>query len=195
MRGRKRGDFHEENRSKRTFSIKKGVITSKQNMNQGAHFSPDRRYRYSLWRIWNEDKPLVMFIGLNPSTANEREPDPTIRRVMKFAYNWGYGGIYMMNLFAFVTAYPIRLAEEADPLGDNNGWLDKIAINCEMIVFAWGAFGDGKGRQLIRDRAESVKALFPGAYCIAKTKTGHPGHPLFLPGYLKPFPYFENVKV
>jgi hypothetical protein len=119
-------------------------------MSNGAQFSENRWYRYALWRIWNEDKPLIMFIGLNPSTANERFNDPTIRRVIRFAYDWGAGGLYMMNLFAFVTPYPYELAEAHDPVGDNDQWLERISGKCDKIIFAWGAFGDPKGRNVIR---------------------------------------------
>ena len=122
-------------------------------MRQGAEFSPDRRYRYALWRIWNEDRPLVMFIGLNPSTANERQDDPTIRRVIRFAYDHGYGGVYMMNLFAFVTPYPASLILEQDPVGENDYWLEKIAIECGATCFAWGAFGEARGRERVARRA------------------------------------------
>lgn len=149
-------------------------------MRQGAEFSEDRRYRYALWRIWNEDKPLVMFIGLNPSTASERKDDPTIRRVMRFAAEWGYGGFYMMNLFAFVSPYPKDLIIAADPLGDNDHWLEKIAIDCEMICFVWGAFPEAL------NRAKEVSGRFPGAYCMGKTVMGHPKHPLYLSGSTKP---------
>ena len=164
-------------------------------MNTGANFSQDRMYRYALWRIWNEDKPLVMFIGLNPSKAHETKDDPTIKRVTRFTYDWGYGGFYMMNLFAFVTPYPRELMLAIDPLGENDGWLEKVAVDCERVVFAWGAFGDPKGLQMIRDRAEAVKGKFPGAYCIRKTKGGHPEHPLFLPGNLKPEPFVTNSTI
>ena len=58
----------------------------------GAVFSPDRIYRYVLYRVWDEAKPRVMFIGLNPSTADESVDDPTIRRCKRFAADWGYGG-------------------------------------------------------------------------------------------------------
>jgi hypothetical protein len=158
-------------------------------MDKGAEFSEDRQYRYALWRIWNKDKPLVMVIGLNPSKAHESKDDPTIKRVTRFAYDWGYGGFYMMNLFAFVTPYPRELSQCADPVGDNDYWLDKINLKCEAIVFAWGAFGEPKHRQLIRDRTEVLKARYPGAYCITKTAGGHPGHPLFLPRKLKLIPF------
>ena len=59
----------------------------------GADFSPDRKHRYSLWRIWDRSKPLVMFIGLNPSTANESDNDPTIRSVCRIP------GIMVMEEF------------------------------------------------------------------------------------------------
>jgi len=159
-------------------------------MNSGAEFSENRWYRYALWRIWNENKPPVMFIGLNPSTANERKDDATIRRVIRFAFDFGAGGLYMMNLFAFVTPHPYELAEAHDPLGDNDDWLERISGKCDRVIFAWGAFGDPKGRNVIRERAEAVKARFPGAYCLTKTKSGHPAHPLYLPKDTKPTPFF-----
>lgn len=140
----------------------------------GAEFSSDRKYRYALWRIWDKSKPLVMFIGLNPSTANENEDDKTITRVRNFARAWGYGGFYMMNLFGIVSSKPAVLLTDPDPIGDNDQWLEKIAVKCDRIVFAWGVFKQA------RVRAEDVKKRFPGAYCLKKTKEGHPWHPLYV---------------
>lgn len=158
-------------------------------MNKGAQFSDDRLYRYALWRIWNENKPLVMFIGLNPSTAAEREDDPTIRRVTRFAYDHGYGGFYMMNLFAFVSPHPHVLETTKDALGDNDEWLEKINLKCESICFCWGAFGDPKDRQYIRIRAQQVADRYPAAFCLGKTKTGQPAHPLYLHSTTKMIPF------
>lgn len=59
----------------------------------GATFSKDRLYRYQLWRIWDESKPYMNVIGLNPSTADETKDDPTIRRCLGFAKAWGYGAL------------------------------------------------------------------------------------------------------
>lgn len=146
----------------------------------GAEFSTDRKYRYALWRIWAQSKPLVMFIGLNPSTANETEPDPTIIRVMGFARSWGYGGFYMMNLFGIVSSKPEILVTDPDPLGDNDRWLAEIAAKCERIVFAWGVFKQATHRR------KEVAARFPGAYCLKKTKDGHPWHPLYVKGDTQP---------
>ena len=67
-----------------------------------AEFSPDRVYRYALYRTWGRDKRRVLFVGLNPSTADESVDDPTIRRCKGFAADWGYGGLIMANLFALL---------------------------------------------------------------------------------------------
>jgi len=82
-------------------------------MKSHATFSPCRKYRYSLFRIWDEDKSLVLFIGLNPSTADEKEDDPTIRRCINFAkqWGWGYGGLIMGNLFSFRATQPSDLKQ------------------------------------------------------------------------------------
>ena len=145
----------------------------------GAEFSEDRRYRYALWRIWDENKPLVMFIGLNPSTANETEPDPTITRVTNFAYDWGYGGFYMMNLFGIVSSKPEVLVSDPDPIGENDIWLEMISAKCKDVVFCWGVFKQA------RERAQEIKRRYPGAYCLKLTKEGHPWHPLYVKGDTK----------
>lgn len=139
----------------------------------GAIFSKCRKYRYALWRIWDNNKPFIMFIGLNPSTANETKNDPTIRRVVQFASKWGYGGVYMTNLFAYVTAYPEKLKTCEDPLKDNDKWLKKISVKVEKIVFAWGSFKEAE------ERAKEVINMFDG-YALIINKDGSPRHPLYI---------------
>lgn len=140
-----------------------------------AMFSPGRKYRYALWRIWgSSDKGKVMFIGLNPSTADESLNDPTIRRCIGFAKDWGYGGMFMCNLFSYVSTDPKALITSGEPLDINNYWLEKIAECCDKVVFAWGAFKMHKERML------QVAEMFPEAYCIGKSKEGFPKHPLYL---------------
>ena len=117
---------------------------------------------------------MVMFIGLNPSTANAVDDDPTIRRVKRFANDWGFGGVYMMNLFAFITPYPTELSACEDPLGDNDGWLEKIGEKCERVVFAWGAFKEAA------ERAEDVAKKFPHGLALVINKDGTPRHPLYV---------------
>jgi hypothetical protein len=159
---------------KQLFSFDNPVKQSSDN--SGAIFSDDRKYRYALWRIWDESKPLVMFIGLNPSTANEETNDPTIRRVMSFAKSWGYGGVYMMNLFAYVTAYPLELKKCKDPIADNDKYLKEIASKCEKIVFAWGSFKEAI------ERSYKIYEMFPVASELGSNKDGSPKHPLYVKG-------------
>ncbi len=78
-------------------------------MKSDAELSKCRAYRYALWRTWDESKPFAMFVGLNPSTADELEDDPTIRRCINFSKLWGYGGLCMVNLFAYRATDPTAL--------------------------------------------------------------------------------------
>ena len=142
--------------------------------NSMAVFSDDRKYRYALLRSWDASKPLVMFVGLNPSTANEQENDPTIRRVISFAQKFGYGGVYMANLFALVTPYPKELKAAEDPLGANDFHLPKIEKECNAIIYCYGAFAEG------RERAKKVLELLGPGYCLGINADGSPKHPLYL---------------
>lgn len=142
---------------------------------EGAEFSPCRRYRYALWRLWAPDQPKMMVVGLNPSTANESAPDPTIRSVTRLAKFNGFGGFYMMNCFAFVSTDPNQLIDFSNN-EENDAWLDKVGIRCEEVVFAWGNFDIV--RKLGRDKQMEDK--FPKARCFGFNANGSPKHPLFL---------------
>ena len=149
----------------------------------GAEFSKDRKYRYALWRIWDTQKPFLGFIGLNPSRADKSADDPTIRRVKRFATDWGYGGVYMMNLFAWVTPYPEELIKCNDPLGDNDKWLIETSKKCDKIIFAWGSFQEAV------ERSKYVASLFPDAYALIINNDGSPRHPLYVKADTIPIPY------
>lgn len=148
----------------------------------GAEFSPDRVYRYKLWRIWDLHKHLVAFCMLNPSTADEETEDPTIRRCISFARRWGGGGVVILNAFAFRATDPADLMKAADPVGPaNDRYLAAACGWSRTIVAAWGVHGEHRGRAAV------VRALL-GAdlYHLGLTKDGHPKHPLYLPGATKP---------
>jgi len=140
----------------------------------GAEFSKCRNYRYALWRVWDNTKPLVMFIGLNPSTANETESDPTIKSVCRIAKNNGYGGVYMMNCFPYVSTDPNKLRDFGNT-ALNDHWLYKVSAMCQEIVFAWGSFDVVK--ELGRD--VELSGMFPNAKALFVNKNGSPKHPLY----------------
>jgi Uncharacterized protein conserved in bacteria len=140
----------------------------------GAHFSMAGSYRYSLWRIWDSDKPKIMFIGLNPSTADKKRDDPTIRRVISFAKQWGYGGIFMLNLFTIITSDPRALRNCPDRDRKADEFLQIYDYLVQRVVFAWGNFKESK------ERSQEVIRMFPNAYCLKKNKDGSPRHPLYV---------------
>ena len=108
----------------------------------GAELSECRTYRYVLWRIWDNSKPKIMFIGLNPSTADENTDDNTITRCISFAKSWGYGGFYMTNLFAYRSKDKSQLYCVDNPIGiDNDEYIIKYANLSEKVIAAWGNDG------------------------------------------------------
>jgi hypothetical protein len=95
-----------------------------QALQPGAVISQDGKYRYKLARYWNSKEPPVIFIMLNPSTADAVENDPTIRRCISFAKRWGFGGLEVYNLFALRSYDPAVIEIAGDPVGpDNDNWL------------------------------------------------------------------------
>lgn len=151
---------------------------------QGAAISSCGKYRWTLYRTWSHEKPKVMFICLNPSTANADIEDATTRRLRTFAHGWGFGGYILVNLFAFRATDPEQLKHVEDPIGrDNDVFIKDLSPLCSEIVFAWGTNGSYKGRD------KQVIARFPNAKCIDLSKDGHPKHPLYLKGDLKLKPF------
>ena len=147
---------------------------------QTATFSPDRKYRYTLWRWWSR-KPFAMFIGLNPSTADETNDDPTIRRCISFASDWGYGGLCMTNLFAIRATDPKKMIEHPEPIGpDNDAWLLRLSQQAGIVIAAWGTRG------VHQHRNEIVCSMIKNLNCLGLTKEGHPRHPLYLPKNVEP---------
>lgn len=158
---------------------------------QGAIFDQTRVYRYALWREWNPlfisgDFPqYVLFICLNPSTADEAKNDPTIRRCIAYARQWGYSALVMANLFAHRATVPQTLLCVSDPIGpENDAHLKTLAERAELTVAAWG------GHCSTPARAQKVQPLLSGrTVCLGLTKSGAPLHPLYVKkeAVLQPF--------
>ena len=145
-------------------------------------FSECRMFRYILWRRWDY-RPLVNFIGLNPSTADETEDDPTIRRCIGFAKErWKAGGILMTNIFAFRATDPKKMKEAIDPVGpDNDLHLRWIAGCSAKKIACWGVHGAFQYRGSTVARMIGRQFL----WCFGRTKAGHPKHPLYLQKAIK----------
>lgn len=152
-------------------------------MVKGAIIDETGKYRYQLWRIWDESRPLVVFIMLNPSTADAEEDDPTIRRCMNYARSWGYGGIKVVNLFAYRATNPKELLKVVNPTGgsDNIKHIINACKEASIIIAAWGAMGKDLG-----ETAYNWIIPLKEVYCLGTTKYGCPKHPLYLKADLKP---------
>ena len=150
----------------------------------GADFSPNRLYRYGLYRIWDRALKPAMIIGLNPSTADERLNDPTVRRCLRLAKDLGYGGLIMTNAFAFRATNPKMLKSIDDPVGpENDAWLLKLSQRARIVIAAWGNHG------AINGRGQQIRRLLPSLQHFGLTSRGEPKHPLYLPANMKPQPW------
>jgi len=147
----------------------------------GAEFSPCGSYRYALWRVWQPDSPLLLFIGLNPSTADAANDDPTIRRCRDFASRWGFGGLLMANLFGYRATQPADLFASLNPTGpDNQRWLIALSRRADKVIAAWG--NDGQRRMPV----SSLSGISKPLYCLRQNLTGAPAHPLYVAASTRP---------
>lgn len=152
-----------------------------------AHLSACGAYRYRLERQWDQGRPKVAFIMLNPSTADADQDDPTIRRCIGFAKSWGFGGLIVGNLFALRSTDPGALYRHPDPVGpDNDKHLGAIARSAEQVVCAWGTHGKLLARGL---RVSELLADF-NLSALKITADGLPGHPLYIAGNTQPRAWF-----
>lgn len=151
-----------------------------------AEFSPCRTWRYSLYRIWTFKKPIVLFVCLNPSTADENMDDPTVRRCIRYAYSWGYGGMIMANIFAFRATDPKDMRSVPDPIGPKNDlYLSHLSGHTEITLMAWGNHG------VYLNRQEKAYNILKNKHYLTMTNFGSPGHPLYLRKNLKPIRFGE----
>jgi len=158
-------------------------------MIKDAIISEDGKYRYQLSRKWDKVKPMILFIMLNPSTADAEKDDPTIRRCMGFAKSWGYGGIFVGNLFSYRATEPGELLNVNDPYGHGNlSFIMEMAGFSDKVICAWGNEKTIKkvevGKLIIKKIFKLLKEK--GLYYLELTKGGTPKHPLYLRGNLEP---------
>lgn len=161
-------------------------LDSEMYLKSGAVISVCGRYRFQLWRSWDESKPLVMWVGHNPSTADANTDDPTIRRMRNFSIDWGYGGMYVGNLFPYRATNPNDLKKipfEKIAPSHQFVYLQEMISKCELHILAYG------------------NPVIPGArpdiwdnrwHYLKKTKLNNPAHPLYLSKNLRPKPINDS---
>jgi hypothetical protein len=172
----------------------------------GACLSPDRAYRYWLGRMvpdatLGSELRRVLFVLLNPSTADETKNDPTVRKVLRYAKEWGFARLDVVNLFGFRTKSPQVLAQAfragTDIVGpENDAYLEAAARRAHRVVVAWGGRVPTKLKKS-RPAAvlERLRAAGKGRWVpeyLERAKDGTPVHPLYLLGSLVPQPLPTN---
>lgn len=148
-----------------------------------AVFSPCRKWRYHLQHVWDDNQPNLLWLMLNPSTADETQNDPTVERCEQRARMWGYGGVEIYNIFGFRATDPNNMKAYGDPVGpDNDKWITKFALKSQqtLAIAGWGNHGSHNKRneeiiKIITQNNGRVKALKINA-------SGDPKHPLYV-GY------------
>lgn len=149
-----------------------------------ADFSECGRYRYSLSRLWDSTKGAVLFVMLNPSTADAEVLDPTVRRCLGYAVDWGFGELLVANLFALRSTDPKALYEADDPIGaENDQYIAEMNERADLTVIAWGNYG------ALLKRSDAVLQVLEDPCYLKMNKSGHPSHPLYLSKDLKPVLY------
>lgn len=149
-------------------------------LERDALISECGKYRYLLRRIWDHDKQRVLFIMLNPSTADAEVDDATIRSCIRLSKALGYGSFEVVNLFAWRATDPAKLPTPPSMArGPINPRVIEAAVHrCDTVVCAWGAHP--YAAMNARGVLDIVKLYRPSAYCLGKTKAGAPKHPLYI---------------
>lgn len=163
---------------------------------KSAVLSDDRRHRYWLVRVWTRSKPVLVVCMYNPSAADDKVDDPTIKRLCFFAARWGYGGILVVNLYSYRTsdpAYCRQLGKAAWGDAQASAWGSALHLaqeNCSPVLVAWGNMATTEDAKPFFAAAEGLEFI-----CLGTTKDGSPLHPMArgkarIPDDRQPVPYW-----
>jgi hypothetical protein len=154
-------------------------------MTIGAVKTKERRYQ--LWRIWNPQKPLLLFVLLNPSRADHLSNDKTVTRLISFTKKFGYGGFYLGNICSYICPYPSELEGRFYEKDYKNILhLRQMHQKCEKVIFGWGNHGH---------LPAWLKEMIPNPMCMGINKNGSPKHPLYLPKATELLPYESGKQI
>lgn len=158
------------------------------NRESDARFSSCRRYRYWLVRTWDKTLEPVVFVMLNPSTADDVRDDRTVARCKDFAKSWGHGGIEVVNLFAWISTSPGGLVLASDSVGKENDRAITTACSSRRVIVAWGGPASPYPARL-REVLAIIRQVARSVECLGRTKDGLPLHPSRLRADTLPEPF------
>lgn len=172
------------------FKIRQGPVSGETDVFGRAVFSECERFRFQLQRSWVRPgivPRVATWVMLNPSTATESKNDPTITRCIGFSRDWGFDGLFIVNLWPLRSTDP-RALKTYDGDADEHAdfWIADALELSQLVVCAWGNHGT-------QARAAHVMKIIQRAnlraHALQVTKAGMPSHPLYLRSTLKPVPY------
>ena len=137
-----------------------------------AKFCNTKKNRYFLKREWDNSKGLLLYLMLNPSVADEKKDDPTIRRLISFTKKFNYGGFLVGNIFTEISPNPKEIDRSKRILDKNFKELFKLINKVDQIIYAWG---------ITVEEPQLLKELVLNPKCFGKNLNGTPKHPLYLP--------------
>lgn len=160
-----------------------------------AGISANKKYRWWLFRCWAGSLPLIIWIMMNPSTADHQKNDPTILKIIRYSTKWGYGAVLVLNIYAFRTSRPENLPQVMkDAVGKANDWwirtIFKFAVRKNIpVVCAWGVKHKERGCQV----RQVAAGLGLHLQCLEVALNAEPKHPRFLSEGLRPRPFQSKL--
>lgn len=134
-------------------------------MKKNSTVSECGRYRYALWRTWDESLPYALFIGFIPPATDETEEGLVMGRYTRYATKWGYGGLCLVNLFARLGEGEEDVPFLSDGVGpENDVWIGNIAAEAGLVVGDWGSEG------FFHNRSSKIISMLPNITFMAQNE-------------------------
>ena len=147
---------------------------------KSAYITDCRKFRYSLTRAWGTE-PRLLCVMLNPSKADEKSDDHTVRKCIGFAIRNGCRALDIVNLYAYRTSNPEDLIEQRYPVGDRNDeFIRRMSEVASLIIVAWGVWGRPDRVAHVTQILRSHKRSECEIKCLGTTMNGSPRHPLYV---------------
>ena len=141
--------------------------------------SDDGVYRYSLRKIWDEQKPSLAILMICPSSSGEVAVDTSTMLTLGNCYRLGYGSVAIINLFSKVNDFDLKDDTETDE--ENLQAILKAAESVDCFVLGAGT-GKAKNKIFQRRLEQVLLALRPyedKLHCLCDEDGGSRGlHPL-----------------
>ena len=164
-------------------------------MRRNAGISPCGKYRHWLTREWGgrgEAARWAVFTGLNPSTADDKVDDPTLKKMFGYAQRFSCNALLLINIADYRATNPQDMAAQGfaakslDMTGAVRAALAVVATSFRMrpmgpVIACWG-HPPKAVQPLAGEMFDILKgaALLPRLQSFGVTAHGWPSHPLYL---------------